>query len=302
MVDGNPRVGIQVLVGVHQVAAREADRDRRVGRIEAQQVVVVPVPQVRERRRGDLALRAVRALHGHAIERALGIACVVAIRPPHAAGPGHPNHLLHAVRTVGPPVPRYHLRQHERGAGVERRDLRLRSAEVHRATRRSVREQVVDNEHLHRRVVVRVAELTDEKHGPEFARIVRGPERDAHGSAFGPGPRDDPEVLGLQGVRVHRMRQHDRHAVLAGCAQAEDIGPEGQAVVQPEKGRQRARRLAVRRGRGRRRSQADRCQAHCGNVEAPIHAVTPCSDAWTARVRPTVRGSSSPTICILFMT
>ena len=75
-VDGNVRVGIQVSVGVDQMAGREVDRDRRGGRVEAKKVVVVSVPQVRERNRNDLVPRTVGPFHGHPIECALGVAAI----------------------------------------------------------------------------------------------------------------------------------------------------------------------------------------------------------------------------------
>jgi hypothetical protein len=52
-----------------------------------------------------------------------------------------------------------------RRPGVERNDLPLGTAEAHRNTGPSVREQVVDDEHSDRRIVDGIAELTDEQHG-----------------------------------------------------------------------------------------------------------------------------------------
>ena len=81
------RVRIQVPIGVDKMASREGDGDGRVGRAEAEKVVVVTVAEFRERRRGGLVARAVGTLHCDAIERPLGVAGVVAVRQPDAASP-----------------------------------------------------------------------------------------------------------------------------------------------------------------------------------------------------------------------
>jgi len=62
------------------VSRWEADRDRRVGSIETQKVVVISIFQVRERGRDDLIASAVPTLYSHTIKPTLRVTEFVAVR------------------------------------------------------------------------------------------------------------------------------------------------------------------------------------------------------------------------------
>ena len=63
------------------------------------------------------------------------------------------------------------------------------------------------------KIVGGIAELTDEENGSALAWIAGRSEGRALWRPLNPGPREDPEILGLESFRLDRMRKHNWHTV-----------------------------------------------------------------------------------------